>query len=285
MMSADVPRFAWRTYAPHGEAFHFARAVKSEAAPTRLHRHRGFAEVCWVEAGAGWHRLNGARQPLSAGDVLCIRTADVHGLEAQPGGTLTIVNVAFPAATLAHLRARYFPGETRWFWSPRRHPAPSRLNPAALARLGQAARELAAAPRTPAPLARGLLNLFFELAEVERDGRPAAALPDWLAAACERIRQPDHFRQGVGQLFALAGRSPEHVARTVRRCLRLTPSDLLNQVRLDHAALQLQVTHAPVTEIAFACGYENLSHFFHRFRRRFRLSPGAYRRARRQDIV
>jgi AraC family cel operon transcriptional repressor len=285
MMSVVVPRYAWRTYAPRGEAFHFARAVKTPAAPTPRHGHRGFAEICWVEAGAGWHRLNGARQPLRAGDVLCIRPEDVHGLEAEPGGTLTIVNVAFPASTLAHLRSRYFPRETRWFWSPRRHPVPARLGPAALARLGQAARELAPAARESAPLERCLLNLFFELAEGDEGGRRPLALPDWLAAVCEQIRQPEHFRAGVGRFFALAGRSPEHVARTVRRYLRTTPSDFLNQVRLEHAALQLQVTHAPVTEIAFECGYENLSHFFHRFRRRFRLSPGAYRRARRQDIV
>lgn len=284
-MSVARPRYLWRTYAPRGEAFHFARAVKSAASPTPVHGHRGFAEICWVEAGTGWHWLNGARQPLRPGDVLCIRPDDVHGLEAAPDGTLTIVNVAFPVATLAHLRSRYFPRETRWFWSKARRPAPRRLDPAALARLGQAARELAPAPREAAPLERCLLNLCFELAQGDEGGRMPAALPDWLAAACERIRQPEHFRAGVSRFFALAGRSPEHVARTMRRHLRTTPSDYLNRVRLEHAALQLQITHAPVTQIAFECGYENLSHFFHRFRRRFRLSPGAYRRARRQDIV
>jgi len=284
-MSGAIPCYAWRTYAPRGEAFHFARAVKAAAAPTPLHGHRGFAEICWVEAGTGWHRLNGGRQPLRAGDVLCIRPPDVHGIEATPGETLTIVNVAFPTATLTHLRSRYFPRERRWFWSTARRPAPHRLDPAALARLGQAARELAPAPRVSAPLERCLLNLFFELAAGDAGGRRSAPLPDWLAAACERIRQPEHFRAGVGHFFGLAGRSPEHVARTMRRYLGTTPSDYLNRVRLEHAALQLQITHTPVTAIAFECGYENLSHFFHVFRRRFRLSPGAYRRARRQDIV
>jgi AraC-like DNA-binding protein len=65
----------------------------------------------------------------------------------------------------------------------------------------------------------------------------------------------------------------------------LTPTDYLNQARLDYAALQLRMGQAPVTQVAYESGFGNLSHFFHLFRHRFEASPSAYRRRRRQDIV
>jgi len=283
-MQMKLPRYRWRKYAPHGEAYHFARAIKCDSSPTPLHDHEGFVEICWAEEGSGWHSLNGARRPLQAGDLLCVRAEDLHGLEAERGGTLTIVNVAFPVETLAFLRARYFERETRWFWSAERHPATHCMKPAALRRLRQAAGELAFAPREILHIERFLLNVFFELGGGNGSRHPEE-LPDWLNIACEAVRQPDHFRHGVGRLFALAGRSPEHVARTMRHHMNTTPSDYLNEVRLDHAAVQLQITNTPVTQVAFGCGYENLSHFFHRFRRRFGRSPGNYRTAKRQDII
>jgi AraC-like DNA-binding protein len=40
----------------------------------------------------------------------------------------------------------------------------------------------------------------------------------------------------------------------------------------------LQVTTKKIIEIAFDCGYENLSHFHLVFRRRFGVAPRGYRR-------
>jgi len=284
LIKTKFPRYLWRTFAPHGEAYHFARLTKSATSPVPLHDHDGYAEICWVEQGAGWHRLNGMRLPLQAGDVLCVRAGDLHALETDEGGLLTIVNVAFPLGTLRFLRSRYFEREARWFWSAERQPPAYRVKPAILQRLQQAAGELAFAPRERFYIERFLLNILFELDGGDRLRHPQGT-PDWLSAACEAVLQPDHFRRSVGHFFTLTGRSPEHAARMMRLHLNTTPSDYLNETRLNYATLQLQMTNTPVTQIAFDCGYENLSHFFHRFRRRFGQSPGAYRNAKRQDIV
>ena len=147
-----------------------------------------------------------------------------------------------------------------------------------------AASELAAAPRERFQIERFLLNVFFELGDGHGLWR-REDLPDWLCSACEAVRDPGHFRSGLGGFLSLEGRWPEHVARMMRLHMNTTPSDYLNDVRLNHAALQLETTDAPVTQIAFDCGYENLSHCFHRYRRRFGRSPGAYGAAKREDII
>lgn len=53
-------------------------------------------------------------------------------------------------------------------------------------------------------------------------------------------------------------------------------TEFVNEVRIGRAAHLLIESEQPVSEIAFACGFNNLSHFHRRFRRTFALSPTAY---------
>ena len=65
-----------------------------------------------------------------------------------------------------------------------------------------------------------------------------------------------------------------------------TCTQFLNSLRLDRAArllhrCSLLKTAQPVSEIAYACGYNDYTHFARNFRRRFGSSPGAF--TARQD--
>ena len=51
----------------------------------------------------------------------------------------------------------------------------------------------------------------------------------------------------------------------------------LNQVRLERAADLLINTSMPVLNIAFECGYSNVTYFNRVFRRKFSVSPTEYR--------
>ncbi len=53
-------------------------------------------------------------------------------------------------------------------------------------------------------------------------------------------------------------------------------TEFVNEVRIGRAAHLLIESDQPVSEIAFACGFNNLSHFHRRFRRTFDLTPSAY---------
>jgi AraC family transcriptional activator of tynA and feaB len=59
-----------------------------------------------------------------------------------------------------------------------------------------------------------------------------------------------------------------------------TCSEFIYSLRLDHAARLLQrraslATGQPLSEIAYACGFRDYTHFARRFRHRFGYSPGA----------
>lgn len=258
----------WQDIVAPGDAFHVARVWITPRTPTRQHNH-DFAEVFWIDDGAGTQ----SGQPLQAGDILFIRPADTHELVST--GRMQLTNVAFPRDTYDWLRQRY-PSP----WTERGAPAVHHLDPAQLHRLARAADELFNAPRTRLSSERFLLNLLHMLTRQPLPALPVDA-PDWFRHACLEIAKPEHFRHGAPAFAKLAGRSPEHVARVTRDLLRETPSDVVNRVRMQYAARQLAMSDAKIMDIALDCGLTNLSHFYRLFRRRFGVTPDAYRRRHR----
>jgi AraC family cel operon transcriptional repressor len=269
-----VRKLLWRSLAAPGQVAHVARRRLAGRRPVPLHTH-DFAEVLWVERGRGTHEVEGIHTTVHAGDLLLIRPADRHGF-SEGEADFTIVNVAFPAATLTHLRRRYFAGD-RSFWGGRGgRPAAYAISPARSRALSAASAELARRPRDLLALERFLLNLLHELV-----GRvPQGALvscPPWLREACDRLRDPEHLGGGVRALARLSGRSSEHVARQLRACAGLRPIDVVTTARLDHATSELALTERPIVDIALECGFDSLSHFYRIFRQRLAETPRAYR--------
>ena len=275
MISPVAPRLLLGRIVASGEYGHVARPRLSRRRTLHARTH-DFAEIFWVNEGRGWHLINGQRERLRPGDLWCIRPEDVHQLVPVGTGSLAITNIAFPTEALGWLRERYFAGEARWFWLPGAARRPVQLDAARLHALNTAADKLAVAPRDRLHFEHFLLGVFTELGgppgELGLDGAP-----DWLGEACRRMCEPESLREGVTALFRLAGRSPEHVARVMRAMLGITPSEYVNRRRIAQAAFQLGMMARPVTEIAFDVGYENLSHFFHVFRRLNGTSPRRYR--------
>ena len=239
-----------------------------------------FAEVFWIEAGRGRHRVNGRASPLLTGEMIFIRPGDFHGIEAERMGRLTLTNLAFPLATLRFLRERYFAESARWFWSKARYPAVVTLEAQALAEVAQAADRLAVEPRERFYAERFLMNLLYRVGLMGTRPLPSRS-PDWLQNACRRIGEPEYLQQGVQGFVRLAGRCHEHVSRVTQECLGESPSEYVNRARMRYAAGQMEMTDRPIVEIAMDCGIANLSHFYKVFRGAHGISPRRYRVARR----
>src|SRR6185437_14815820 len=74
-----------------------------------------------------------------------------------------------------------------------------------------------------------------------------------------------------------AGLSPFHFLRVFRATTGLTPHQHLLRTRLRAAASHLARTNTPVTEVALAAGFEDLSNFTRTFRAEYALTPSRYR--------
>ncbi|MBF8658523.1 helix-turn-helix domain-containing protein [Pseudomonas putida] len=83
----------------------------------------------------------------------------------------------------------------------------------------------------------------------------------------------------LGELAVRCNLSEYHFARMFRVSFGLPPHQYLLARRLHRACLLLRLGHAPLGEVALACGFASASHFSNRFRQALAATPGEYRQA------
>ena len=88
----------------------------------------------------------------------------------------------------------------------------------------------------------------------------------------------------VETLAAVAGFSPFYFHRIFAVYLHETTSDYVRRIRLEWAARRLILSSDQVTQIALAAGYETPAAFGRAFKKRFQVSPRAFRRLRRPTL-
>jgi transcriptional regulator GlxA family with amidase domain len=102
---------------------------------------------------------------------------------------------------------------------------------------------------------------------------------NWYAERVDAVRR--HLDYGPADHHTLArlarsvGMSPFHFSRVFRELTGVPPHAYLCRVRLRHAAHSLR-EGASVTEVCFASGFQNLSHFSRQFQRHFGVKPSTY---------
>jgi AraC family cel operon transcriptional repressor len=272
----------WRDLVRPGEWHHLAIILFLPGRPSRLHTH-DFPELFWIERGQGRHHVNGRTLRLEAGDLIWIRPHDRHVLEATTSEGFVLVNLAYHPRMRAGLLRRHPDEFRRWLASRDPLPPQASLPPEMLKALRRQLDGLSASGGSKLVLEHFLLGLALQLRTETRPASPAA--PHWLQQAMERVQRPEYFVQGAPGLVRAAGRSPEHVARTVRQVFDLTPSDYVNRVRMEFAARELRLTARPIADIALACGLNNLSHFYALFRAAHGRSPRTYRLAHQRAVA
>jgi AraC-like DNA-binding protein len=162
------------------------------------------------------------------------------------------------------------------------------------------AAKFAAPSAPPSPLTPLVTALMLRIAEYEEEGFEAAAaiaraalqaadgrgVADGVPAA-DRRRIVDvvryintHFAEPctLDTLASIAHMSRFHFARRFRAFAGETANQYVLNRRLSAAAAQLVATNRPVSEIAYAVGFNDLSYFYARFKSAFGAAPGGWRR-------
>lgn len=88
-----------------------------------------------------------------------------------------------------------------------------------------------------------------------------------------------HYQEqiSISHLAALVSLSKNYFMNRFRQITGSTCVEYINKVRINAACEMLQSGKMPVTEVAFACGFGNLSNFNRQFRRITGRSPREYR--------
>jgi AraC family transcriptional regulator len=103
--------------------------------------------------------------------------------------------------------------------------------------------------------------------------------PRWLPRAKELMHDQFATKLTLQQIADAAGVHPVHLAATFRRVAGVPVAAYVRQLRLEFACRELTATSTPLTDIAYAAGFADQSHFCRLFRQALGMTPRAYRAA------
>jgi PAS domain S-box-containing protein len=103
-------------------------------------------------------------------------------------------------------------------------------------------------------------------------------IPPSLSATLEYLQEHYDRPLTIAKLASKAGLSASRFIRLVKKIFRLSPGQLLIQIRVQAATERLHGTDDSIAEIALACGFSDQSSFARRFKAVTGLTPLEYRR-------
>ena len=235
-----------------GAQVRLTRATLTPTRPKYLHDH-DFYELFWVQNGHVRHHLPQGAETLTEGDVVFLRPGQAHALQGR-GEHALVVSLCIHPATVKALAKRHPSVEGHLFWSSG-GPVQTHRDIRQLAALNHAAVQLEnslcdtlAAEAFLLPLCADLIADAF-----------SHDVPHWLANACTSAKSPEVFREGSAGLVTIAGKAHPHVSRMMRKHFGQTPSDYVNNIRMQYAARALTTDNEAISEIAADCGIPNMS--------------------------
>jgi len=101
--------------------------------------------------------------------------------------------------------------------------------------------------------------------------------PQWLERVRNILEQRFAEPFKLSEIAAEAGVHPVHLAREFRKHYGASVGEYLRRVRIEYACRELMGSNVAVTNIAFAAGFADQSHFSRTFKRLCGTTPGRYR--------
>ncbi|HCE44621.1 MAG TPA: hypothetical protein DET40_13835 [Lentisphaeria bacterium] len=264
--------------------------INSLFSVTSMGHTHDFMEVFLISKGSIRHLVNGKEQKLVEGDLVFIRPEDTHYFRQYRDSECELINLAF--------NIRWF-NEMNIFFQPEfslEYPLKEYLPE--IRRLGLAEKKYIYDRMTgggemllqnPADAGVYFKILTAEILSMfkKRNIGDAQAknLPVWIERILSEMKKKENFKKGLPALRKLACRSDEHTSRSFRLYLDTTPTDFINELRIKYAASCLLNSDEKIDFISIDSGFDNLSHFYHTFKKIYGGSPRKYRLFNRKNTV
>ncbi|MGB7337275.1 MAG: helix-turn-helix domain-containing protein [Phototrophicaceae bacterium] len=265
---------------------HYAFYPFVDQISTRLHQHN-FYEIFLIAEGSIQHHINGEVQQLNSGALVFIRPDDAHYFSKFQDTNCKLINLAFLSQTFTAI-VTFLDLQSDTLLDVTQPPTiqltksdnvnlQMRLQIWGRSLYGNKTRSR----QTLRTLLADTITEYF-MADYILINDP---IPKWLTTLKQEMQKTEHFTEGRDALMRLANRSPEYVGRAFKDYYRITPSQFINDLRLDYASDLLLTTDNSPTDIAYDTGFGNLSHFYHLFKARWHCSPNQYRKQHRRTLV
>ncbi|GGA22093.1 helix-turn-helix domain-containing protein [Paenibacillus physcomitrellae] len=251
----------------------------SQVSPEHTH---DFYEFFIIREGTCRHVANGQTQLLKPGCLVFMRPSDIHKYERLGDEDCRFLNIAcrYKAVeqALAYLDE---PAFKEGLLSGAEPPVAllSQLEMLDVVRHFERFLLLATLDKIKARLyAKGLLTDILTQYFLKPDNVEKPDIPLWLEQTLSQMQLKENLLGGLQALYRLSGRSVGHVNRAFRQYLQQTPTEYVNQLKLNIARNLLLTTEWKVVDIALESGFDNVSHFYHQFKKFYHQAPLDFRR-------
>lgn len=99
-----------------------------------------------------------------------------------------------------------------------------------------------------------------------------------LKKALSFIRKNYANQLSLDEMASAVGMSPKYFCSFFKEMTRKSPVTYLNIYRIEVASRKIATTDTPITDIAFGCGFNDLSYFIKTFKATMGMTPRAYRK-------
>ncbi len=129
-----------------------------------------------------------------------------------------------------------------------------------------------------ASAALSILQVVTEVALLDEKEKPANATDHEMIQYLEYLDSHFYEAKDIGEAAHRLGISRRSFTERFRKTAGVTWLEYVRSKAIDHAANLLLETTAPITSVAFECGFSDLSTFYRQFKAKRGVSPSAWRR-------
>ncbi|RXZ79531.1 AraC family transcriptional regulator [Paenibacillaceae bacterium] len=257
--------------------FHIEYSIRHT---TPLHRH-DYYEIFIITEGRCMHHINGDAQRLEKDTMVFIRPEDTHWYDFYDESDCQFINVNFYKEVVEgafdYFESPVFAQKLKSMEMPPCITLPL-SDMETLARKSKLIRHYTTMDKLKAKmLARSFLTDALTYFFFNDQDENKKMMPQWLDALLLELQKKENFTGGLQRLNAISNHSVGHINRVFKQYLHTTPTAYINHLRLGYARNLLLTTHLSILEIAYEAGFDNLSHFYHLFKKHYGASPGKIR--------
>lgn len=255
---------------------------------TVKHTH-DFYEIFLIAKGKVKHIINENEQILDEGTMIFMRPSDIHFYQRHEKDEVELINLAFPKKTITELFDYLGEGFEAERLLESKLPPSTILSSTEKTILKERFEKLQLIPLSKKSeirtalrilLAEIMTNYFSKSFWIQR-----SSVPKWLEETRSEMQQKEKFVSGFESMVIISHRSKEHLCREFKKHYAQTPTEYINDLRLNYSANLLMTTDESIPYIALESGFENLSHYYHLFKKKYDLSPGDFRKMHRKNVI
>ncbi len=225
--------------------------------------------------------VNGEIRHLPAGTAVLSGPNDVHRIGPSDDNVFKYINMSFPEEILSDLEQYlHTDGEIRSLFSAKDRNTVS-LNETQTEKWKARMKSLVVTALKDAEEAelemRSLLTQIFTKLYLRRE-EDMTALPSWLADLCYFLNKDTNFALSLDEIASHAQKTKEHLCRSMKRYLGVSPMEYVNDIRIRYAASMLENSDMSIMDIYLSAGFFSSSYFNKLFRIKYGVSPTEYRR-------